>query len=129
MTCGGVCGADACGGRWAGTAASLRSRMKNNAPPVIAATSAIQAAMSSTDGRFRLGRATVGAPLVGADMITVGSLSSWRGGTLIGRVSGPSRVGRHFGEQAAEGRQAIGAVERAQHRPDRRLIRRHHRLL
>src|SRR5438034_5621883 len=38
-------------------------------------------------------------------------------------------VRRQLGEQTAEARQAIGAVERAQHRPHRRLIRRHHGLL
>src|SRR5256885_3093724 len=38
-------------------------------------------------------------------------------------------VGRYFSEQTAEGRQAVAAVERAQHRPDRRLIRGHHGLL
>ena len=58
----------------------------NNVPPVIAATSAIQTTMRSTDGRFRLGRTTVVAPVVGAGMITVRSLSSGRGGTLISRA-------------------------------------------
>jgi len=38
-------------------------------------------------------------------------------------------VGRHLGEQTAEARQPIGALDGAQHRPERRLVRRHHRLL
>jgi hypothetical protein len=38
-------------------------------------------------------------------------------------------AGWHLGEQTAEGRQAVGALERAQDSPDRRLVRGHHRLV
>src|SRR6266508_5357717 len=134
-----TCGAAASCARWGGTASGFFPRRRKNAPPAIIAMSMIPATAENARRRFLVGREAVGsagvAATVRSGIITVRSSSSGCGVTLIDRVSGssrdysPLRVGRHFSEQAAEGRQAVGAVERAQHCPDRRLVRGHHRLL
>src|SRR6266849_7927373 len=147
-----TCGAAASCTRWEGTARGFLPRRKKNEPAPTTAISTIAATAESASRRFLVGREAEGSGLVSVagvaaparvGIITVGSPSSGCGVTLIGRapvtsnlrgyslrcVGCPRCVGWHVREQAAEGREAFGAVERAKHRPDRRLVRGHYRFL